>query len=81
MTDEQIIQALEYCSKPPSECCCNDCPININSINCVEKLCTLALDLINRQKQEILDLNVFYNQRCRYCIDEDRLKISKEVIR
>lgn len=53
MTDNDILKALECCSKPH----CNNsiCPMFDNTINtkdCITKLSTNALDLISRQKAE-----------------------------
>lgn len=60
MTDNEIIKALECCSKN----CCNykECLYSDNELDCVETLTMDALDLINRQKAEIEKLNkqVFY---------------------
>ena len=56
-TDEEVIKALECCSKP--YCNNNDCPLHEHTINtkdCITKLSTNALDLINRQKAEIEEL-------------------------
>ena len=53
-TDEQIIKALECCSQP--YCNNNNCPLNEHTINtkdCITKLSTNSLDLINRQRAEI----------------------------
>ncbi len=49
MTDEQIIKALECCSKKD----CKQCPAFDENIECGENLITLALDLINRKNAEV----------------------------
>jgi hypothetical protein len=52
MKDNDIIKALECCSKPY----CRKCPLyknTINTKNCIIQLSTNALALINRQKAEI----------------------------
>lgn len=54
MTDEQIIEALEYCTSTKS---CEECPI-CNADNCVIVLTRNALDLIKRQQAEIAKLNI-----------------------
>ena len=56
-TDEEVIKALECCSQP--YCNNNNCPLNEHTINtkdCITKLSTNALDLIKRQRVEILAL-------------------------
>ena len=55
MTDEEIIKALECCSKKE----CNKCPNYSEDIECGEALLILALDLINRLKAEIGGLKKF----------------------
>ena len=52
MTDEEIIKALECCSKKE----CYKCPNYSEGIECGEALLILALDLINRQKARIKEL-------------------------
>ena len=52
MTDEQIIEALEYCVSTKS---CEECPI-CNTDNCGFVLMRNAFDLIERQRAEIEDL-------------------------
>lgn len=52
-TDEEIIRALEVCVDNSS---CKECPINPNHGNygyCTNLALTYALDLINRQREEI----------------------------
>ena len=54
MTDEQIIKALECCSKYPEELSCSECPLNSRGADCLDfELGKFVLDLINRQKAEI----------------------------
>lgn len=55
MTDEQIIKALECCTKGTTSDVCVDCPLRTTDI-CTEEengVLKLALDLINSQKAEI----------------------------
>lgn len=53
MTDNEIIKALECCSKGD----CDNCPNNYGS--CCYRLAKKSLDLINRQKAEIEKLQAF----------------------
>lgn len=55
MTDNEIIKALECCTKGTTSDVCDDCPLRTTDI-CTEEengVLKLALDLINRQKAEI----------------------------
>ena len=56
-TDEEIVKAVECCSEP---CCvCEECPLYCVGANCSSfELHRYALDLINRQKTEIEELNI-----------------------
>lgn len=51
-TDEEVIKALECCCKDNYEGDCPKCPLQLNG-NCNVILAEHALDLINRQKEEI----------------------------
>ena len=51
MTDEQIVEALKYCSK--GETICFMCPLYNKTDHCVDMLAKNALDLINHQQAEI----------------------------
>ncbi|MBE6784167.1 MAG: hypothetical protein E7536_09180 [Ruminococcaceae bacterium] len=51
MTDNEIIKAFEYCVK--HEDTCEGCPCVENKTECVTNHPKHALDLINRQKEEI----------------------------
>lgn len=54
MTDKEIIKALECCHKGRAEC--EECPLWHTSganADCVDRLTGSALNLINRQKEEI----------------------------
>ena len=53
MTDNEIIEALECCSKDD----CENCPMGFG--NCFSNLARCAIDLINRQQAEIEKLQVF----------------------
>ena len=55
MTDNEIIKALECCYAKGKTC--NDCPTNDFECTNIEKM---ALDLINRQKAKIKELE----ERC-----------------
>ena len=56
MTDNEIIKALECCNGWDGRCL--NCPLNREGTNCKEKLNSYALDLVNRQKEEIDRLNI-----------------------
>ena len=59
MTDNEIIKALECCTKGTISDVCIDCPLRTTDI-CTEEengVLKLALDLINRQQAEIERLN------------------------
>lgn len=56
LTDNEIVKALEICSKYTDVRNCENCPLKPNcDVNVLE---TLSLDLINRQKEEIERLEV-----------------------
>lgn len=60
MTDEEIIKALECCGKnhiTGSTDACEHCFLQ-NGAMCVTELIYKALDLINRQQEEIKDLKI-----------------------
>lgn len=57
MTDNEIIKALETCA---NEDHCGDCPLDYGLDGCVEfrsNLLPMTLNIINRQKAEIEELN------------------------
>ena len=57
MTDEQIIKGLECCADD-SVIRCKECPYGVSIFSCMQmQLRKDALDLINRQKDEIEKLN------------------------
>ena len=57
MTDNEIIKALECCTDESYENC-NECPYSIDTVSCERmKLLEDSLDLINRLKAEIEELN------------------------
>ena len=60
MTDNEIIKALECCSKPVIEEYCSECPYHLGGQENCHKLLGDILDLINRQKAEIERLNEHY---------------------
>lgn len=64
MTDNEIIKALEHCFKK----CDSLCPLHSYK-DCKYKLLTSALDLINRQKEEIKRLEA-KNEELKKFVDE-----------
>lgn len=58
MTDDEIIKALECCNRPANQTSCDDCPYQFSDEKCSSKLIIDTLDLINRQKVEIEQLEV-----------------------
>ena len=55
MTDNEIIKALECCGSPYNRCL--ECPLcEMEKVKCFTELTANALDLINRQKAEINNL-------------------------
>lgn len=60
-TDEEIIKGLELCSKSLSIKTCQKCPFYLQT-NCVSALKLNAIDLINRQKSENLELKLKVNE-------------------
>lgn len=52
MTDKEIIKALECCLSGKEELC-KECPLNGKCYGDVDYLLELALDLINRQQEQI----------------------------
>lgn len=59
MTDEQIIKAYERCfTLGFDESTCYECPFYTATAKCTEDLRDSTLDLINRQKAEIVNLKV-----------------------
>ena len=52
MTDKEIIKALEHCSNSEAEAC-HKCPINEECNGDVIYMIRLALDLINRQQEQL----------------------------
>ena len=62
MTDNEIIKALEYCDNQGITSECEKCSIKNG---CRSVLIKNALDLINRQKEEIEELSKFVSEeRC-----------------
>lgn len=56
MTDNEIIKALEICSRRNGGLPCEGCPAYSISQMCMEDLMSDAFDLINRQKARIKEL-------------------------
>ena len=66
LSNNDIIKALEYCSKQTSISDCEKC--EMPPLECRHALVKYALDLINRQKAEIERLKEFehmYNDLCK----------------
>ena len=57
MTDNDILQALEYCNSPASGKCLNKCPYYDYSANCTKRMISDAINLINRLQAENEQLN------------------------
>lgn len=53
MSDRELLKALNYCSRNKS---CRRCKVNLPPDKCVSELMLLAIDLIERQKVEIVRL-------------------------
>ena len=86
MTDNEIIKALEICSKSTNGCShsnytCEDCYLNGQPM-CSSVLFQDTLDLINRQKAEIerLEERIIEVQRCDKELIETLHKIHEEKI-
>ena len=83
MTDNEIIKALECCSKPVIEECCSECPYHLGGEENCHKLLGDIIDLINRKQGKIEALQmdnaqlqsdvINTNMNCEYA--------DKEVIR
>lgn len=73
MTDNEIIKALKCCTRKDAKC--TDCPafVSVDYSKCREALMG-ALDLINRQKAEIMDKDRYIK------ILKDDLNLEKEDI-
>ena len=56
MTDNEIIKALECCLKGCNAEGCDDCPLYKKVEDCEIEIPIIALDLINRQKEKIEEL-------------------------
>lgn len=60
MTDNEIIKALKcFCGKVVS---CNDCAYKTDPFTCITNVARDALDLIDRQKEEIERLKAAINE-------------------
>lgn len=74
MTDNEVIKALECCLTHTK---CEECPMN-QKRNCMTELMKNALDLINRQKEEIEqwkeEANRYQNL---WCITVDDIQTAK----
>lgn len=67
MTDEEIIKALECCTKHTK---CMECS-NLGNVDCMTKVMQNSLDLINRQKAEI--------ERLRNTVKTDFLTVTEKL--
>ena len=59
LTDNEIVKALECCKS--DTVLCNECPYDKIG-ECIEKMCADSIDLINRQKAEIEQLQTLVNE-------------------
>ena len=81
MTDEQIIKALECCITNDCAKCKAYDETNGEIVDCLHTICRNALDLINRQKEEIDELRkriVFWREDLNYQPEAERAKAIKE---
>ena len=82
MADNEIIKALDWCSK--TEYSCDMCPYD-NKGECMEKLFTDALDLINRQKAELENYKLIAEYQQSVSMDKEfeikRLKAEVERLK
>ena len=80
MTDNKIIKALECCGIDN----CDECPCYIEEWGCAKNLQLMALDLINRQKSQILKEqnknSKLRNERNRQKAEIERLKGNNNAI-
>ena len=75
MTDNEIIKALECCSKITFSC--DGCPLkHLKYSECYELVIRSTLDLINRQQAEIEQITEKFN--CQQTVYADLSKIIKE---
>lgn len=85
MTDNEIIKALECCIEDDYDKSCTECPLQYYEY-CNFQLAKFALDLINRQKEDIEKLTEqceFHRQtikpmRCQYCGTEPNNATAKK---
>lgn len=79
MTDEQIIKALE-CHKERELETCSKCPL-LNIEGCAYELSQLALDLINRQKMKVIELEdrLDWAEADYNAVDIERIKAEEEL--
>ena len=68
MTDEQVIKALECCTKKYG--CC-DCPLENDEL-CMITINKEALSLIKRQQAVIERLQEIANPKCQQCVEQTR---------
>ena len=72
MTDNDIVKLLKVCSTASG---CKNCPF-ADSTDCAGEVSSLALNLINRQKAEILELKRYIEN----LEQEAELKWEREVM-
>ena len=82
MTDNEIIKALECCLKGCNAEGCDDCPLYEKVEDCEIEIPIIALDLINRQKAKISELQseatilTQANEHLQELCKEERAKVS-----
>ena len=58
MNIEKIIMGLDCCSKTVEQSKCEKCPYNFGEdIDCIDRLCSDALELIKSQQSELDELH------------------------
>lgn len=67
MTEKQIIKSLECCLNADG---CKKCAFNVHSANCIKILMRHTIDLINRQKAKIGELEVARKKQAQFLSEE-----------
>ncbi|MBQ4160568.1 MAG: hypothetical protein IJD83_06510 [Clostridia bacterium] len=84
MTDNEIINALKCCITNDCAKCKAYDETNDKIVDCLHAICRNALDLINRQKEEIerledmLDSAVTSEANAHYCYEDSKSEAIKE---
>lgn len=83
MTSNEIIKALECCLKTNQAYKCTDCRYYNKTANCLSRLMTDTVDVINRQQAEIESLNnkLIEQQLKNNMLYETSLEIKSEAIK